>query len=218
MVFYVFDRTGRRVGRQNLRRFLPDADPARVLREGARIQAVALLDALWSRRLTPGRARACLVLSDEVKATINGGKPIAGLRSNAYLIFDYQGPDDFKFAGVNISIDKIQMGYRDAAGWHVVSQTPSRLKPNQDYALLLAINGLTATLVVNGTQAFSHAFAPRIDPYGFTHGLNEGMVGIGANNSVARIDNVNVQILYPEITFQHEDDFSDGLSAASVTR
>jgi Ca2+-binding RTX toxin-like protein len=146
----------------------------------------------------------------EMAATINAGKPIAGLKSNAYMIFDYQAPDDFKFAGVNISIDKIQMGYRDASGWHVTVQTPARLKPNTDYDLLLAVNGLTATLVVDGADFFSHAFAPRIDPHGYSHGLNEGMVGIGANNSVGRIDNVSVRILYPEITFEHEDDFSDG--------
>jgi Ca2+-binding RTX toxin-like protein len=148
----------------------------------------------------------------EMQATINAGKPTAGLKSNAFLIFDYQGPDDFKFAGVNISIDKIQMGHRDATGWHVDVQTPAQLKPDQDYQVLLALNGLTATLVLDGQQHFSHAFAPRIDEDGFSHGLNEGTVGIGADNSVSRIDNVSVQILYPEITFRHEDDFTDGLA------
>src|SRR6185436_12839087 len=39
----------------------------------------------------------------EVSATINAGKPTAGWKSNAYVIFDYQSPTDFKFAGVNIS-------------------------------------------------------------------------------------------------------------------
>jgi hypothetical protein len=128
------------------------------------------------------------------------------------MIFDYQGPDDFKFAGVNISIDKIQMGHRDAAGWHVDVQTPARLRPDTDYEVLLAINGLTATLVVDNEQAFSHAFAPRVDVDGFTYGLNSGMVGIGAQNSVSRIDNVEARILRPEITFEDVEDFEDGIA------
>jgi hypothetical protein len=152
----------------------------------------------------------------EMEATINGGKPTAGLKSNAYLIFDYQSPTDFKFAGVNVSIDKLQMGYRDAAGWHVEVQIPAKLKPNRAYDVLLAINGLTATLLLDGSQAFSHAFAPRIDPDGFSYGLNSGMVGIGAENSFARIDNVVVQVLRPETTFEHEDDFRDGLAGLFV--
>jgi Ca2+-binding RTX toxin-like protein len=155
----------------------------------------------------------------EVTATINAGKPTGGLKSNAYLIFDYQSPTDFKFAGVNISTDKIEMGHVDESGWHVTAQTNAQLKPNNDYRMLLAINGLTATLVVDGPSSsgapighFSYAFAARIDEWGYSHGLNEGMVGLGANNSVARVDDVTVQILYPEITFAHGDDFEDGLA------
>ena len=69
-LFYRLDRKGGRVGRENLRRFLPDAEPGKVLMESARLQAVALLDALWSRRLTPGRARACLEMDAEVTRTV----------------------------------------------------------------------------------------------------------------------------------------------------
>ena len=55
-------------------------------------------------------------------------------------------------------------------------------------------------------------FAPRTDPDGFTYGLNAGFVGIGAENSFARIDNVVVQRLKPEVTFSQADDFSDGVA------
>jgi len=64
----------------------------------------------------------------EIKAMINGGKPIAGLKSNAFLIFDYYGPTDFKYAGINISNDKLEMGYRDETGWHELEQAKSRLQ------------------------------------------------------------------------------------------
>ena len=144
----------------------------------------------------------------ELQATINAGKPTAGFKSNAYLIFDYQGPTDFKYAGINISNDKLEIGYRDASGWHEVVQNNARLKPDQDYNVLLSVNGTTATLVVNNRDVLSYAFAPRTDADGFSYGLNAGMVGIGANNSKGRIDNVKVQVLPPEITFAVTEDFS----------
>ena len=46
-------------------------------------------------------------------------KPTAGWKANAYVIFDYYGPYDFKFAGINVSTDKFEMGHRDATGWIV---------------------------------------------------------------------------------------------------
>jgi hypothetical protein len=147
----------------------------------------------------------------EVLASISTEKPIKGYKANSYVIFDYVDPTDFKYAGINISTDKLEMGYRDAEGWHVTAQTPARLRPNTNYDVMLAVNGLTATLVV-GNDIFSHTFTPRTDPDGFTYGLNYGMVGLGANNAIASIDNVIVQILKPETTFEHIDDFSDGVA------
>ena len=42
--------------------------------------------------------------------------------------------------------------------------------------------------------------------------LRTGMVGLGANNATARLDNVAVQVLPPEITLEEEEDFSDGVA------
>jgi Ca2+-binding RTX toxin-like protein len=142
----------------------------------------------------------------EIQATINAGKPTAGYKSNAFLIFDYQSPIDYKYAGVNISNNKLEMGYCDATGWHEFEQTNAKLKPDTAYHLLLVLNGTTATLVVNGSEVFTHVFEARVeDSYAF--GLNAGMVGLGAYNSIARIDDVKVQVLPPEITFQATDEF-----------
>ncbi|MGD8417386.1 MAG: hypothetical protein PVH91_10035, partial [Pseudomonadales bacterium] len=143
----------------------------------------------------------------EIAATINAVKPTGGYKSNAYLIFDYQGPNDFKFAGLDISTDKLVMGHRTAEGWIIDQQTPARLKPDRDYNVLLALNGTVATLVVNNSEVFSHVYAPRVDAYGISHGLNGGMVGLGAENSSAAIDNVRVQVLPPEITLSETETF-----------
>jgi hypothetical protein len=146
----------------------------------------------------------------EMLATINADKSRAGFDSNAYVIFDYQSPTDFKFAGIDVKINKLQMGHRDATGWHVDVQTPRQLNADTDYNLLLALNGLTATLVVDNTWTLSYAFEPReID--GVPVNLNTGMVGIGANNARARIDNVVVQTLPQGIVFEGSEDFETTL-------
>jgi Ca2+-binding RTX toxin-like protein len=146
----------------------------------------------------------------EMTATIRAVKPTGGYNANAYLIFDYQSATDFKFAGINVSTSKLEIGYRDAAGWHVVLQKPynTALKADTDYNLLLALNGSTATLVVQNKVTLTHTFATRVDADGFQYFLNEGMVGLGANNAKAQIDNVVVQRIAPETTMERTVGFS----------
>ena len=148
----------------------------------------------------------------ELQAVVQGGKPTAGLKSNAYLIFDYQSPTDFKFAGVNVSTDKLEIGHRDETGWHVDVQLPAQLRPDRDYNLLLAINGTTATLLVNNRDFLTHTFDARVDADGYSYGLNAGLVGIGANNSRASIDNVRVQVLPKDVMPVRHSDFEGGFA------
>jgi hypothetical protein len=147
----------------------------------------------------------------EILATIYAEKPTAGYKSNAFLIFDYQSDTDFKFAGVSASLDKIQMGHRTPEGWVVDVQTPAQIRPRTAYYLTLALHGTTATLVVNGQDVFSHTFAPRV-VNGYSYGLNSGMVGVGAENSIGYFDDVTVQVLPPEITLEYAEDFTDGIA------
>jgi Ca2+-binding RTX toxin-like protein len=146
----------------------------------------------------------------EVSATVSIDKPTAGYKANAYLIFDYQSDTDFKFAGINDSTNKMEIGHFDGSQWIVDSETSLNIRFNQDYDLLLSINGLTATLVLENKTVISFAFQPRVDETGFIYGLNDGMVGVGTNNSRGYFDNVIVQVLPPEITFTDTDDFTDG--------
>ncbi len=148
----------------------------------------------------------------EMLATINAVKPTSGYNANAYLIFDYQTDTDFKFAGINVSTNKLEIGYRDESGWHVSVQKPytTQLKSDTDYNVFLAINGTNVILKVNNQVTLTYTFAPRVDTDGLTHGLKEGMVGLGANNSKAKIDNVVVQRLAPTTTYSNTVDFSSG--------
>jgi Ca2+-binding RTX toxin-like protein len=147
----------------------------------------------------------------EVQATIATDKPTAGWKSNSYLIFDYIDSINFKFTGIDISINKLVMGHHDATGWVIDAQTPFQAKPNIYYNLLLSVNGLTATLVVDNQTAFSMAYAPRVIN-GYSYGLNYGLVGFGSNSSKGLFDNITVQILPPQITYSSTEDFSDGVA------
>lgn len=143
----------------------------------------------------------------EITATINAIKPVAGFKANAYLIFDYYSPTDFKFAGIDVSNNKIQIGQRAAWGFQALASQNMLLKAGTDYNLLLAVNGSAVTLVVNNAQSLSFAFTPRRDADGFTYGINAGMYGLGADNAKARIDNVIVQQVPPKVTLTQTDGF-----------
>ncbi|HWH28237.1 MAG TPA: Calx-beta domain-containing protein [Mycobacteriales bacterium] len=143
----------------------------------------------------------------EIAASVSVVKPTGGWKANAYVIFDYFSPTDFKFAGIDVSINKIVMGYRDASGWVVVAQTPKMLKFDTWYQLLLAVNGTTATLVVDGETAFTHTFDARVID-GERYALNKGMVGMGSDNARGQFDNIRAQILPPQITLDSNTDLT----------
>jgi Ca2+-binding RTX toxin-like protein len=151
----------------------------------------------------------------EMLATINAAKPKAGMNANAYVIFDYQSPTNFKFAGVNVSTNQLEVGHRDSSGWIVDTQTPfpGSIKSDTDYNMFLAMNGSVVTVTVNNQRTLTHTFAPRVDADGISHGLSHGMVGLGARNAEAQIDNVAVQIV-PPLTFLNKTvDFSAGTTS-----
>jgi len=111
-----------------------------------------------------------------VKATLSAAKPTGGVKANAYILFDYRGPEDFKFAGINVSTNKLEIGHRDASGWHMDVQANANLKPDVDYDVLLTIDGTSAKLILDGKPEVRFTFAARVDSDGYRRNLNEGMV------------------------------------------
>ena len=114
-----------------------------------------------------------------VLASISLLKPTAGWKANAYVIFDYQSPTSFKFAGIDISVNKLVMGHRDATGWRVLAQVPFLAKADTVYNVLLSVNGLAATVVVDNAASLTYTFAPTVID-GYSYGLNYGFVGFGS--------------------------------------
>jgi hypothetical protein len=145
----------------------------------------------------------------EVQASVKMEKPTGGWKGNAYVVFDYQGEHDFKFAGIDQSTNKLVMGHRDASGWHVdkTGVVTGGVKAGKWYNLTLAVNGINVTLLVDNKQVFQHTFQPRIVE-GYAYGLNWGMVGVGSDNARGSFDNIRVQVLPPQVTFDDSDDFS----------
>ncbi|QXE26036.1 parallel beta-helix repeat [Richelia sinica FACHB-800] len=147
----------------------------------------------------------------EVQALINVIKPTSGWKGNSYIIFDYVGKTDFKFAGIDISNNKLVIGHRTASGWLVDKQTPFQAKPNVFYNLLLSVNGLAVSLVVDNTNVFSHIYSPRMID-GHSYGLNWGLIGFGSDQSEGSLDNIAVQVLPPAAKYQNLEDLSDGVA------
>ncbi len=149
----------------------------------------------------------------EINASIAMGKATGGWKANSFVIFDYWSPTDFKFAGIDDSINKMVVGHRDASGWWYDAQGPvnGSLSPGTIYQLLVAINGLNVTVSI-GKQAFSYTFAPRVLPNGDQVALNKGMIGFGSNNSQSVLDNVSLQVLPPTVTLDRTEYFDDGVA------
>ena len=101
------------------------------------------------------------------------------------------------------------MGHRDAGGWRVDVQLPFQAKADLYYNMLLSVNGLTATLVVNNQATLTLTFAATVID-GYSYALNYGFVGFGSDNSRGSMDNATVQILPPQFTSERVEGFDAG--------
>jgi hypothetical protein len=130
-----------------------------------------------------------------------------GTKQNAFFIFNYQGPTNFMYAGLDASQDLLRIGQRTTAGWIDSATLAYNAKPNSNYSPLLALNGATATLTLGSTSL----------SYTFSNMLNTGMIGIGANSAVSTFTWVQAQKLPRVFTYQEAPTISStGLSEFTV--
>ncbi|WP_203230655.1 calcium-binding protein [Agromyces humi] len=150
----------------------------------------------------------------ELSAKISMDKATGGWKANAYIVFDYFGPFDFKFAGIDESINKMVIGHRNASGWWVDAQgvVPGGVRSGKYYVLNVVVNGLIVTVTIDGGNAFSHTFAPRVVD-GDSVALNKGLVGFGSQQARGWFDNIALTVISPAITVDRTEAF-DGASAA----
>jgi len=144
----------------------------------------------------------------EVAADVTVTKPVAGYKANSYVIFDYWSPTDFKFAGIDVSTNKLVVGHRTTAGWITDNFTPFLARADTTYNLLIQVNG-TNVIVNAGTKAFSYLYGARVVD-GENQGLNKGLLGFGSDQSRGTLDNIKIQVVPPQTTFDTTEDFNDG--------
>lgn len=154
----------------------------------------------------------------ELSARISMDKPTGGWKANAFVIFDYFGPFDFKFAGVDQSTNKMVIGHRDANGWWYDAQgaVPGGVKSGKLYELNVVVNGLVVTVTIDGKNGFSYQFSPRI-LNGDSIALNRGMFGFGSNQAHGSFDNIDVTVISPEITLDRTEQFDAPTAAFTPT-
>lgn len=152
----------------------------------------------------------------EIRSAVSVLKPLAGWKANAFLIFDYMSPTDFKFAGLDASTNKVVIGHRTATGWLYDTQVSMLVKQGRYYEVLVVVSGLLVTVYVDGVPKVSYQFAPWIID-GEAFGINLGLVGVGSDNSRGAFDNFAVSVLPPQETFDETEDFADDTLALQFT-
>ncbi len=153
----------------------------------------------------------------ELSAKISMDKPTAGWKANAFVVFDYFGPMDFKFAGIDQSTSKVVIGQRASWGWATLAQAsvPGGVKAGTFYDLNVVINGLSVTATINGRNALSYTFAPRILD-GVQVALNKGLVGFGSDQARGLFDNIALTVIAPALTLDRTEYFEGGGPAATT--
>ena len=119
---------------------------------------------------------------------------------------------DFKFAGLDIGNNKVEIGRRTADGWVVEASYNLRLHANTNYRLRLWVDGQVVTLYVDDVQTLSYDYASPLlvegDPTTAVDPLTDGLIGVGSSGAISRFDDVAVQVIAPEITLTLTDEFA----------
>jgi hypothetical protein len=132
--------------------------------------------------------------SVDIQVTFNAEDIIPGSRwSNAFVIFDYQSPTDFKFAGAFVGLDQWVIGRSasNANGYVVDRVFSERIDALTDYAVQVLIEGSSVTLQVHDGQHYGHKVSHTYsDP---RDSLQDGSVGVGTMKGITRFDDLHVE-------------------------
>ena len=145
----------------------------------------------------------------QILTTFNADDSTAGRISNSFVIFDYQSPTDFKFAGAYVGADRWSIGERTATGWQELVNINESINDGTDYSMEVVIeDGATVTLSVNGATKLSHSFS---------ESLVDGSVGVATKNAYAYFDDIQVNEIQPPppppgTTLPYSEDFEDGVA------
>jgi hypothetical protein len=157
------------------------------------------VEGTWS--VVDGQFQVVPVASEDTLATIPGLLALSNhfkiavdvtivdnptLNNNAVIYFDYQGPENFKFASFHDRNDRWRLGTRDASGWNFISDNEAPVNAGTRYAIEVEIVGSTAILRADGAIKAA---------YDYGTPLQSGLVGLGSRKSQTRFDNLSVDPL-----------------------
>ncbi|MCA9040854.1 MAG: VCBS repeat-containing protein [Planctomycetaceae bacterium] len=130
---------------------------------------------------------------------------------DGFLVFDYQGPNDFKYAGMFVGQNQWVIGHYQGNWTNRVAQfdmddVGGDIKADREYVLFLKISGDNVKLFVDGIQRVSATFAD---------GINNGSAGVAAYNSWTAFDDLEIgtSVSYGKpVELPFSEDFSDGIA------
>ena len=128
---------------------------------------------------------------------------------DGFLVFDYQSPTDFKYAGMFTGQNQWIIGHYQGNWNNRIAQVDwddvgRRIERNRAHLLHVTVDGNEVTLRVNGIEVVSGTFAG---------GIGDGNVGVAAENAVTRFDDFHVAVDVRRgkpIPLPYIEDFEDG--------
>ena len=105
-----------------------------------------------------------------------------GQYENGFVVFDYNSPKDFKFAGARTGADYWTIGHYNGK-WHNDVRLNERIDTDTSYNMNVRIDGGDVSLVVDGVEKVSTSFDEPV---------NEGQIGLGADHAESHFDNLQV--------------------------
>ena len=101
---------------------------------------------------------------------------------NAYIIFDYIGPQNFKYAGMQDRADKWVIGVVTDKGDMTAKSVEGTVDTGRDYKLEISIAGSQVRLSADGVEKMAYDFG------GGT--LSDGQVGVGSKDGHSAFDDI----------------------------
>ncbi|RJQ18485.1 MAG: hypothetical protein C4560_07360 [Nitrospiraceae bacterium] len=113
-----------------------------------------------------------------------------GWNKNGVIIFDYNGPDDFKYAALKDGVDNWTIGYYNGDGtWHDIASFSEPIDTSKWYRVKVEINGANVKLYADDKQGSGYVYKTEAD---YTS-MGTGLTGLGVRQSHALFENFSVR-------------------------
>jgi len=121
------------------------------------------------------------------------------------IVFDYYGPEDFKYAGLSADSDTLIIGHYKSGQWVVDASTNVAVKDRSDYDFALSLKGTTVSVSLKAAGAKNwQAMVGHV----FSAVSVDGAFGLLAKEGMASFDTVTIRTDDP--AFQTDDLMASG--------